>query len=58
MDNLELEEWRRRLRFKKCEVADRLGLHPNTVGKYSRGESKIPKVVALACDALSLGLRR
>lgn len=55
MDSLEFEEWRIRLGLKKSEAANRLGMHPNTITKYTNGTLKIPKVVALACDAVSLG---
>lgn len=47
--------WRGVLGFNRAEASRRLGIAPNTVTAYERGQP-IPLYVALACAALAYGL--
>ena len=51
-----LTEWMARLGYNKSGAADALGIARNTLDGYLQGKQPVPKTVALACAALSLGL--
>ncbi len=53
----QFKEWRQRLGYSQARVAELLEMSRRQIGKYERGQAPIPKVVALACAAMSLGLR-
>ena len=46
-------EWREKLSLSKIEVAELLDILPATVEAYETGPDAIPRVVELACEALS-----
>ena len=46
MTGTELRRIRKRLGFSQRELAERLGLHPNTVARHERGEVAISAPVA------------
>lgn len=45
-----------RLGLSHRQMAERTGLHRNSVNAYASGRSEIPRYVALACAALLAGL--
>ena len=51
-----LSAWMVRLHWDKQTAAARLGIARSTLDRYLSGGAPIPKVVALACAALSYGL--
>lgn len=53
----ELILWRERMKYRKGEAADALGLSPNSYRAYEEGRSEIPRYVALSCAAVEAGLR-
>lgn len=53
----EFTAWRQRLGYTKTEAAAALGLSPNMPRYYERGDTEIPRYIALACAAVSYGLQ-
>lgn len=51
-----LAGWAERMHFNKVQAASSLGIARTTLDRYLSGDKRIPKVVALACAALSYGL--
>ena len=51
-----LTDWMARLGYNKSGAAEALGIARNTLDGYLQGKQPIPKTVALACAALSLGI--
>ena len=58
----ELRRIRRRLGFSQRELAERLGLHPNTVARQERGEipitAPVAKLVRFVAESGERGSRR
>ena len=52
MDGSELRRRRERLRMTQEQLARELGVAPNTVARWERGERSIPPHLALALNAL------
>lgn len=57
MTPAEFTAWRQRLGLTKTEAATALGLSPNMPRVYERGDTSIPRYIALACAAVSYGLQ-
>lgn len=60
----DFKSWRKSLRWTQTEAANALGLSRGSVELYERGSRRdngqpveIPKTVALACAAVSAGLK-
>mgnify|MGYP000967666028 CR=1 FL=1 len=51
-----LTEWMARLGYNKSGAAAALGIARNTLDGYLAGKQPIPRAIALACAALSLGI--
>lgn len=51
-----LTAWMQRLGFNKVQAAKALGISRSALDGYLSGKYPIPKLVALACAALSYGL--
>lgn len=49
--------WRAMLGISRAEACRRLGIHPNSVTVWEKGEREIPKSVALACSAVAKKLK-
>ena len=45
---------RKNLKMKRSELAKELGLAPRTLKAYEEGQSRIPKYIALAIQAVTL----
>lgn len=56
MTNEQLKAWRASKRLSQSELAAKLGLSRDAVSQYERGINPLPKVVALACGLLDLGI--
>lgn len=52
MDTKELKHRRERLGLTQKELAELLGITPNTIARYESGLLKIPKYMDLALEAL------
>ena len=52
----DFRRWMRHNRLTFDRAARELGLARRTVGKYARGEVRIPRTVKLACTAVEAGL--
>jgi DNA-binding XRE family transcriptional regulator len=48
----ELKQARARLKMSQPELAEALGIHRTAVGRYEVGMLPVPKLVALAVEAL------
>lgn len=55
MTGSELKAWRLRMKLKVGEAAERLGVSPDTYGRWER-KADVGRLVALACAAISYGL--
>jgi transcriptional regulator with XRE-family HTH domain len=49
--------WRKRLNLTQEEAARRLGCGRRTLVQYERGESPVPKTIALAAAAIERGIQ-
>lgn len=49
--------WRKRMDFSKPAAARALGVSRNMPRRYETGEADVPLYIALACTAVTLGLR-
>lgn len=49
-------EWRARCGLSLSTAAEELGISRRTVAYYESGEREIPKAIALACEAIHLGM--
>lgn len=60
MHHTELASRRRSLRLSQAELAERLGVHPNTVAKWERGDQGIrhPRMLRAMLDAIEEELRQ
>jgi transcriptional regulator with XRE-family HTH domain len=61
MDADQFKTWRKRMKFKQKEAADRLGIKKRMVQYYEKGHRdgrpvQIPKSIRLACYAISHGV--
>lgn len=52
----DLREWREEHGFTQHQLADALGVHPNTIPKWERGDQSIqqPRLLRLALKAIAL----
>lgn len=55
MTGRQLRAWRQRMKLKINEAADRVGVSPDTWGRWE-AKAEVPRLVALACAAISFGL--
>jgi DNA-binding XRE family transcriptional regulator len=51
-----LTAWRARLKWTKVRAAKELGISRQSYADYEAGLRPIPRVVAIACAALALGI--
>ena len=49
----ELVAWRQRYYLDQVDLADMLGVHPNTVRNWENGRTRIPAMAELALEAIS-----
>jgi len=56
MTRTEYREWRQRLGLTQAQLAERLGVAPNTVARRERGERPISDEAELALRALAAGV--
>lgn len=56
MTGEQFHDWRKLLGLKQREVGALIGKTQKTVSDYEHGRRPVPKAVALACAAISLGL--
>lgn len=57
MTGAEFIAWREMLGISRAEACRRLGIHPNSVTVWEKGERAIPMTVALACTAVARKLK-
>lgn len=48
----QLERWRKRHDFSLTDCAERLGIARSSFAKMLNGQSRIPKTIALLCEAI------
>lgn len=56
MTGKQLRTWRKRMRLKVYEAADRLGVSRATYTRWEADPTPLPKYVGLACSAISMNL--
>lgn len=49
--------WRTRLNLNKVQASAALGIARHTLDNYESGKTKIPRHIALACQAIAKGLK-
>lgn len=56
MTPTDLVAWRERHGLSRRKAADILGCHRNSMNAWERGDSTIPRYIAMACAAYSHGV--
>lgn len=57
MEKEGFKAWRAWCRWSQSQAAELLGVSKRTVQFYEKGQQPIPRAIALACYALSVGVR-